>query len=389
MPIPPAFPTRPGNLRPNPFPESVVKNPYVAFFLFPVLIQPPGPAAQTLWTAKFQDAPEGAYAEARAKTDFGPFLDYVSVPSGRATIKSDAASGHKVLEVKYPAGCVGPAECAMQVRSTFPAQESAWTRYRIRFESGFDWNKGGKLPGLCGGQCNTGCVGVSGQDGWSARMMWHAGGKMVQYLYYPDKTNSCGDDLAWNGVTLETGRWYEIMNQVVLNTPGTAGGAGKHDGILRAWLDGAMVLEKKDIRFRDAATVRLDAFYFSTFHGGSDASWGPGHDSYASFSDLIVTAGDPRIAASLPNPGKAPAGSGGVAADTGPAVSREGSALRIRHSGSGPLHLRLFDTSGMEAAALEMSGPGERFLVPGPRRGLYILRWFTPRTSGSVRFPML
>jgi hypothetical protein len=255
--------------------------------------------AQILWSAHFQNAMEGAYDEARAKVDFGPFIQYVNIPAGRAQIKMDPESGSRVLEVKYPKDCVGPDACAMQVRSAFAAKDSAWMRYRVRFESGFDWKKGGKLPGLCGGKCNTGCINVTGEDGWSARMMWQPGGKVTQYMYYPDKQNGCGADLPWSAPVLTTGRWYEIINQVVLNTPVAPGGTGKHDGIMRAWLDGKLVLERTNIRFRDIASVKLDAFYFSTFHGGDDGSWGPDQDSYASFKDLTVTASDPRITTAL------------------------------------------------------------------------------------------
>jgi hypothetical protein len=98
-------------------------------------------------------------------------------------------------------------------------------------------------------------VDVSGNDGWSARLMWHGDGRLVQYVYYPDGNSGCGTDFAYTGGALAKGRWYEVINQVVLNTPGTAGGQGRKDGVLRAWLDGRLVLERTDLRFRDAAAV--------------------------------------------------------------------------------------------------------------------------------------
>jgi hypothetical protein len=29
--------------------------------------------------------------------------------------------------------------------------DEAWMSYKVKFSPGFDWTKGGKLPGLCGG----------------------------------------------------------------------------------------------------------------------------------------------------------------------------------------------------------------------------------------------
>ena len=51
--------------------------------------------------------------------------------------------------------------------------------YEMAFEEGFDWVKGGKLPGLRGGLNSTGCSGgklASGMDCFSARLMWRRNG---------------------------------------------------------------------------------------------------------------------------------------------------------------------------------------------------------------------
>src|SRR3546814_13585034 len=44
--------------------------------------------------------------------------------------------------------------------------------YRVRFPEDFDFNKGGKLPGLYAGEAPSGGEKVSGEDGWSIRLMW-------------------------------------------------------------------------------------------------------------------------------------------------------------------------------------------------------------------------
>jgi hypothetical protein len=42
----------------------------------------------------------------------------------------------------------------------------------VRFGTGFDWVRGGKLSGLCSGKCPTGCKTAVASDGFSLRNMW-------------------------------------------------------------------------------------------------------------------------------------------------------------------------------------------------------------------------
>ena len=69
--------------------------------------------------------------------------------------------------------------------------------YDVQFEEGFDFVKGGKLPGLFGGEGNTGGGIPTGMDGFSARMMWRGNGRVVQYVYYPDQPEHFGHDMPW------------------------------------------------------------------------------------------------------------------------------------------------------------------------------------------------
>lgn len=47
-------------------------------------------------------------------------------------------------------GCVGAKDCGvlMSVRLSKVMKEATFS-YKVKFESGYDWTKGGKLPGLC------------------------------------------------------------------------------------------------------------------------------------------------------------------------------------------------------------------------------------------------
>jgi hypothetical protein len=58
----------------------------------------------------------------------------------------------------------------------------------MRFGPNFEWVRGGKLPGLCGAECLTGCKEVSGLDGFSARHMWRP---CVWPPVHPDNALNC------------------------------------------------------------------------------------------------------------------------------------------------------------------------------------------------------
>lgn len=205
-------------------------------------------------------------------------------------------------------------------------------------------------------------------------MMWRGAGRLVQYMYIPGKQSSCGDDFDWDMPSIAPGRWHELKNQIILNTPGT-GGAGKADGVMRSWLDGRLVLDRRNVRFRDAASLKIDQFYFSTFHGGSSDAWRPSADSYISFSDITVSTADPSSLSSRARRG-ASGGSGWSAAWHDGLLRLEGPA--------GKTLVSVTDLDGRLLATWETGGPGA---YPLPLRpGLYVMRWSGSRRSGAHRF---
>jgi hypothetical protein len=201
----------------------------------------------------------------------------------------DALEGHS-LRVHYQKGVVGP-EGGLQFLTGFSKlsiapRESAYLRYYVRFDPGFDFVRGGKLPGLVGANANTGGHKPNGQDGWSARIMWRPNGKIVQYVYHPDQPTEYGEDFTWDDGGcprfFTPGKWQCVETYVQMNTP------GKKDGVIRSWLDGQLALEVTNLRFRDKDGIKIDKFYFSTFFGGNDSSWAPPKDEFATFDNFVI-----------------------------------------------------------------------------------------------------
>lgn len=245
----------------------------------------------------FENHSPGSYTTSMAQQDFPGASWYHGFEYDRATITKD--NNNKVLRVKYPQDCLGPnyeEGCAVQVKWNLPEPaKTMWVSYKIKIEEGFDFRKGGKLPGLCGGKAYSGGnKPASKGDGWSARIMWRPDGSIHQYMYYVEQESNYGDYWAWQDL-LSTpsrfipGKWHTVTTQIILNTvqPGTT--TGNHDGVLRSWLDGKLMLEKTNLRLVDFEDQMIDIFYISTFHGGDNSDWSPLNDSYICYDDFIIS----------------------------------------------------------------------------------------------------
>lgn len=245
----------------------------------------------------FELHPVSPYTTLMAQHDFPNASWYHGFEYGRASIVED--NGSKVLRLKYPQGCLGPnyeEGCAAQVKWNLPEPaKTMWVGYKIKFEEGFDFRKGGKLPGLCGGKAYSGGnKPASKGDGWSARIMWRQDGAIHQYMYYVEQAANYGDYWPWTDESSVSsrfipGKWHTVITQIILNTIESGATNGNHDGVLRSWLDGEMVLEKTGLRLIDFEDQMIDIFYISTFHGGDNSDWKPLNDSYIRYDDFIVS----------------------------------------------------------------------------------------------------
>lgn len=164
--------------------------------------------------------------------------------------------------------------------------KSLFLQYKLRFDQSFNWVKGGKLPGLGGGDTPSGCIQNGTFDGFTTRLMWRENGLGFQYYYFPNKVEQCGD-YAGLARRFEAGRWYTLTQQVVLNDIGQA------NGEFRQWIDGELVLENKAMLLRNAASVSISAIKMDTFFGGSSSDWAPASEQYAYFDEIIVSADSP------------------------------------------------------------------------------------------------
>ena len=263
--------------------------------------------ADTVSFVNFENRSVGVYGNAEAKEDFKR-NDYdkswwyaMDKNNGEnSKVVYDGEEHGNVLQLKYPKGCVGPNDndtpaCAAQIiQPLVKTADTMWSAYDIFFEDGFEFQLGGKLPGLCGGKCYTGNAMPETGDGWSARIMWRKDGNAVQLIYFMGQESVYGDDFKWNlngtipQKQFTTGTWHRIVNKVSMNTIASPGNGDKN-GRVQTWFDGELVLDVDTLRLRDYDTVKVDKFYLSTFHGGSSAEWAPTHDCFIRYDNFTVS----------------------------------------------------------------------------------------------------
>jgi hypothetical protein len=187
-------------------------------------------------------------------------------------------NGDGTITTCYPAGSSGPGTQAKLLLAAGPLDGATLT-YQVRFPVGFQFVLGGKLPGLCGGQCWTGSH--NGPGGWTTRFMWRTNG-VGEVLLSDATTTMSGLSLGRGSWTfLADDQWHTLSQTIHLNTPGLA------DGTIDVSYNGVHVAQFTGITFRTDATTRIDGLMFCTFYGGGGPSWAPSvitHIDYEAFS---------------------------------------------------------------------------------------------------------
>lgn len=222
----------------------------------------------------------GPYTTERWKADWPGCEFEGGIKEGRVMVTES-----KALRVNFAIGKIGPEEGGAGWRMPFGKHESAELSYTLRFSKDFDFVKGGKLPGLCGGPENvSGGRPANGKNGFSARLMWRKDGRGEAYVYHKNQKGDYGDSFAFPfGFRFPTDTPVKVRIAVTMNS------VGKRDGRLRVWIDDMTMVERTDMEWRSVDTFGVDGLYFETFHGGGDASWAPTRPCWVEFSEMKVT----------------------------------------------------------------------------------------------------
>ncbi len=220
---------------------------------------------------------------------------------------SDIINPSKAMKVYFPANSLGPEEGGMHWPSDLPEKyEELYFSYDVKFMPGFEFQTGGKLPGLKGGSLSS-THKPDGYDGFGAFIMFKANRPMF-YIYYPDANQSeYGVGFEWGKeysstafspskiqlnyasgpVYFSTGNWHNITFRVVLNSI-SSNGSGNFDGILEAFYDGKLVTQVSQVLFRRTENLSIDKIIMMTFFGGSTDDYRNPISEWVEFDNFLL-----------------------------------------------------------------------------------------------------
>ncbi len=136
----------------------------------------------------------GSYDVKRWKQDWAGCKFEDGIAEGHASLIQDM--GRNWLRITCAPNQIGPEKGGIGWRWPFEGNKQIELSYIVRFDKEFEFVKGGKLPGLCGGpESVTGGRPANGKNGFSARIMWRRDGRGEAYLYHMDQPDKYGESL--------------------------------------------------------------------------------------------------------------------------------------------------------------------------------------------------
>lgn len=224
--------------------------------------------------------------------------NYTKVVYGNDTIR---VIDNNTLAVKYPQGSYSPSSeidggfSFYMSPKNMELTDEVYLSYRVKFgdENGFDWVKGGMLPGIWIGRMGA-FGGVFLEDGASMRVMWRSGGSAEAYVYVPPfqasdyynlpgyvKNEGFGDSLGRGILQFNAGEWNDVVMHVKLNSP------GQYDGILELNVNG-LLLKYEKMNWRNGSEP-ISGIMMQSFFGGADVTWATPLDQEITFSDFKIS----------------------------------------------------------------------------------------------------
>ncbi len=233
----------------------------------------------------FQKEKLGQYAESRIKKVWKT-SQIVSTSAKPTIIKN---GDKKVLQLSFPKGTFNKESKASWHIDLKKDYEVLYCQYRVKFEKGFDWALGGKLPGFAGGDKPGG--GRHSMEGFSSRVMWRGKGEMHQYSYYPNDSANYGTGFWWHNLCskemerlrFKPGKWHTIKMKIKMNKN------WEDPGFIICWLDEKLALHQ-EVKWRPkGAKYGIESFMFTVFFGGNDKSFAPRKNCKIYFDDFIIS----------------------------------------------------------------------------------------------------
>lgn len=168
--------------------------------------------------------------------------------------------------------------------------------YRIKFPKGFDWGRGGKIPGLGGGAVYTGCSDPTvrqNKDGWSSRIMWFENTEVAgntpfffPYIYYENMPEDCGNSFD-KRLYIKDNTWYNISMFVKMNTE------TRSNGVLEIKIGTETLVKRTDMKWASKNFGKeINTLMMGIYRGGNKVNkWATAKDTEILFDNFKLTKG--------------------------------------------------------------------------------------------------
>ncbi|GAA5895046.1 hypothetical protein JCM6882_008271 [Rhodosporidiobolus microsporus] len=217
----------------------------------------------------------------------------------------DSASTEVVLQIRYEKGSysgsgdVGGGIGNMQIAVFGEQKKRTMVSYEVGFNEGFDFVKGGKLPGSYGGDPGSGCTGGRNNPAcFSLRMMWREDGAGELYAYIPIYDGLCdsegtlchgadGISFQRGAFTFEAGSYNTITEIAVMSSD-----TGTANGILAVYAGETLAFERNDLVLSANESVSFSTFIISSFFGGSTEDYASSAEAFTFYRNMRFFEGD-------------------------------------------------------------------------------------------------
>lgn len=229
------------------------------------------------------DRPPNTYWYDDFVEDFGNVSGYSDAEKNRHNITDSNTLSVKLL--KDEIGQAGGAICDIELQNA-----AEYTiEYKVKFQEDFQWTKGGKLPGLGGGEVYAGGQGVSAGDGWSFRPVWHYYDGvnnnqpfLAPYAYYVDQPGTYGDEFG-KRYAIQDNVWYNIWIHIKMNI-GTS-----NNGVLHIKVNDNTLYYNNSFRWVTQNSGReIDELMWDIFRGGVGPDYIATEDNLIYFDTFVI-----------------------------------------------------------------------------------------------------
>ncbi|KAI0827594.1 hypothetical protein BC628DRAFT_1367574 [Trametes gibbosa] len=175
--------------------------------------------------------------------------------------------------------------------------------YDVLLEDGFDFVKGGKLPGVYGGTGDSsyGCTGGRQTDRckcFNLRLMWREHGVGELYAYVPQTDTNAehlravpprsiqhpdyGFSVGRGAWKFKPGLWTRVTERIRIND------SGQKNGEIEVLIDGTSVLHATGLILRtsEAPDAHVQGLHFQSFFGGHSPDWASPKEQRAWFANV-------------------------------------------------------------------------------------------------------